>query len=1715
MISSLKRLSTWLLLGALSLPSFVLSEPLTSYFTFNSSSSRTAFEWNDSTEVANLILYDTFDNNASGWEFANATPNQWRPGFPSAILPEGEPNRGLYISDTEGEFSYSRETSAVSHAYKTIQLPEDINDITISFDWFCEGYADTDWMLMLTEPMDFMRVWLVPSSYTPLANQAITAENSGGISIKDDPYIENWTLSHENKTISLGDLAGQEIHIVFEWTNGTVGWPTRPAAVRNLKIDAIPCRPITTFPYFENFNISSASRYCWKITNQNEDHRTWVFKQNYAQNEEDEQVITDVASIYTLGSTGDNDDWLISPPIRLTGNQRLKYSYKVTDATKANSMQVKLANQSNRTTDFTQTLIPLREYTNTSFNEEVVELRNGNGELLVGEVYIAWHVPQGGPEGKEIMIAQVTVEDIPLCAPPTGITTTNSIIQWDDMTTAENWEIVIQPQGTGSPTSNGIRCDQPQYSIDHLPLNTSFEFYIRAKCNIASGQSVFSEWQGPNILRTPMTPVPLPYFESFEQNPIFTMINDSINQWKIGDAVSHGGERSLYIAREGQQENQYNIRTRQVSHVYKDILSPPTVRDISIAFDWRNMGETEADYFRVWLAPTSFTPVAGRRIQPIPNQIIQLNTRAYTNSEAFSHEHIIQDISHLSGQNKRLIFEWINDSQGGIQPPAAIDNLTIKVKHCTRPKNLHHSTITSNTALVSWTNASDVDYYDLYVSTTSTPPTDDVIPTHRQVSSPFTLTDLAPNTRYYTWVRSSCGNANKSFWISPTNFLTLQQPASLPFSDNFEGPLEWSTDIEAVNQWYLGTAVANNSRQSIYISSDEGATNQYMIDSTSISHIYRDIIIPEDAQEITISYDWHVEGEISRNNPKDYFRLVQVPLDTVPASNIKLSLGHRVKLIGASHYVHSNGWQREYAVLPVQEYQGETIRLVFEWINDEKRGSQSPAAIDNVNIVQSTCLSVTNTTAEIVRHTSNVRLSWTPQGDETKWEVYTTRQGAPSPTLETQGILVDGEPTLLLENIEEGEYFEYYVRALCEQNNQTSQSLWYGPTKFSYFLPPMCADLEGGIVDMPISETDTYILCENGPVTKQLEAFYTRSKTTDDYLVESIPYDPPFPFYGGDMIDLTQDDYWSPIIDLGFDFCFYGNTYNKVLIGINGMITFSVAGEVDGGRYIPESFSPWNFNQQIPFNPEENKAPFVNTIFGVMQDLAPNYSPEDYSVNYQVLGTFPCRALVFNIYHMGLFFNQYDAHDVENSTQTSQIVLYEGTNIIDIYVKNRPIAEDLGWGAHNGSRGILGIQNEDGTLAHYPGMYATDTINRNTGAWTAQNEAWRFTPNGTSAVDFKWYRDGEVYSDQEVIDVEITQSVNYTAKAIYRACQANELTITRSFNFIKQDFKLEYWEPLYFCGSLKDKNNVIEVDDLTLRNFVLDNLNNNHSQELDIQFYKDALATQPLNEIIAVKSKETVYVKVSQPNTDCFEIGSFDIIRIPPHILSTVQDIEACESTLLPPLQDGELYYTEPAGQGTMYYPGDSFTVLGESTLYIYNKNKWGCEVESSFNITIYPPLVADTIEDVLITCEDIYILPTLSKGNKYYTQPNGKGMELYPGLEIIDPSTIFIYSTQGVKQTICYDETSFTVSFEECPIPKGFSPNGDGHNDSFDLTNYGISNLQIFNRLGVEVYSHGRGYTNQWRGQDKSGNQLPTGTYYYIATSHGRQRTGWVQINY
>ena len=93
----------------------------------------------------------------------------------------------------------------------------------------------------------------------------------------------------------------------------------------------------------------------------------------------------------------------------------------------------------------------------------------------------------------------------------------------------------------------------------------------------------------------------------------------------------------------------------------------------------------------------------------------------------------------------------------------------------------------------------------------------------------------------------------------------------------------------------------------------------------------------------------------------------------------------------------------------------------------------------------------------------------------------------------------------------------------------------------------------------------------------------------------------------------------------------------------------------------------------------------------------------------------------------------------------------------------------------------------------------------------------------------------------------------------------------------------------------------------------------------------------------------------------------------------------------------------------------------------------------------------------------------------------------------------------------------------DNCTISQGLSPNNDGFNDELDLRflddRSGIRSLEIFDRYGSSVFKQSN-YRDEFLGQNDDGDQLRTGTYFYVIkfeqedSVYGLNHTGWIYIH-
>ncbi|MES2566193.1 MAG: gliding motility-associated C-terminal domain-containing protein [Bacteroidota bacterium] len=256
---------------------------------------------------------------------------------------------------------------------------------------------------------------------------------------------------------------------------------------------------------------------------------------------------------------------------------------------------------------------------------------------------------------------------------------------------------------------------------------------------------------------------------------------------------------------------------------------------------------------------------------------------------------------------------------------------------------------------------------------------------------------------------------------------------------------------------------------------------------------------------------------------------------------------------------------------------------------------------------------------------------------------------------------------------------------------------------------------------------------------------------TSSYSVTSIPH-APYAYAGGTAVSVGTDDVWSGAVPLGFNFCFFGTSYNQVWLGSNGQICFTAKATGGFNSY------PLTGSTNIPGT--NNTA--ANTI-NVYRDIDPSVTGA--TVKYYVGGVAPCRYLVFYFSNVALF-------SCTTPRSTFQMVLYETTNYIDIFIGN-----SSGCSTWQSGKGIVGIQNAAGSVG-----YAAPGRNASNGNWSAVNEAWRFTPTGAQNWSVNWYNPANVLVGTGAGPISVSPAVTtiYSAVLTNTNCDGAIRTFTNT-----------------------------------------------------------------------------------------------------------------------------------------------------------------------------------------------------------------------------------------------------------------------------------------------------------------------------------------------
>ncbi len=502
------------------------------------------------------------------------------------------------------------------------------------------------------------------------------------------------------------------------------------------------------------------------------------------------------------------------------------------------------------------------------------------------------------------------------------------------------------------------------YTLDDLASGTPYEFKIETSCTdgtfSASAQAI-----------TLCAPVTLPYTENF-------------NTWSTGSVPACWSNTGSYTpASYGVVSAGANMTGNNGKSLYMYSSSGNTRTIVALP-------EMDTNTISVNQAQLVFSMYYSGTYYSAPTvEVGVLNTPGDPTSFV-----AVDSVEHSGAQDQWETFEvslagytgngvnvalrtYYNDGYSYFY----IDDITLEqIPSCLRPDSLKFVSAEPTSATLSWRERSGATSWIVEYGPRGFQPGTGI--SVNASSNPFVLTNLTPDYQGDFYVRSVCGTDNISDYSRAVcAFATPQIPATLPYNYDFEDAAEWNnwglmSNNDTIN-WYRGTAVADSSNYSMYISANGGQTYRPYVNNAVVNApVYRDIDFGNENNTITISFRARVGGTVEHNYDGMKVFLADPYQPVSPAdANITSPWGYVNDLTQCFVTVRRDTTWQTYTA-DFDTLHG-VHRVVFYWFNQNTVNDSAiaePVAVDNIHIAYSSCPRPLNLQATTT--TNSATLTW-------------------------------------------------------------------------------------------------------------------------------------------------------------------------------------------------------------------------------------------------------------------------------------------------------------------------------------------------------------------------------------------------------------------------------------------------------------------------------------------------------------------------------------------------------------------------------------------------------------------------------------------------------------------------------------------------------------------------------------------------------------------
>ncbi|GIV34699.1 MAG: hypothetical protein KatS3mg031_2234 [Chitinophagales bacterium] len=247
-----------------------------------------------------------------------------------------------------------------------------------------------------------------------------------------------------------------------------------------------------------------------------------------------------------------------------------------------------------------------------------------------------------------------------------------------------------------------------------------------------------------------------------------------------------------------------------------------------------------------------------------------------------------------------------------------------------------------------------------------------------------------------------------------------------------------------------------------------------------------------------------------------------------------------------------------------------------------------------------------------------------------------------------------------------------------------------------------------------------------------------------------------------------------------------------------------------------------------------------------------------------------------------------------------------------------------------------------------------------------------------------------------------------------------------------------------------------------------------------------------------------IYTVTVTDYNNCSVVDTVVIGSPPPVEVNLGENISLCE---------GHIVSLSPGSNWSVYQwsTGDTSSVLEVTQGGVYSvtvTTPVGCQGSDSVEITFISPYQVNAGEDrTIISGTSIPLTATVSgnpQGFFFWSPPVALSCTDCPS-PVASPTEDITYVVTFSDSQECSGNDSITIRVlpEVIPprIPDAFTPNGDGHNDVFEVKIFGgsgeVREFRVYNRWGELLHNSTTAWDGRYQGKDQ-----PAGTYIYYAVT-------------